>query len=362
MFRKAWLLCPYPKRGSHIPLWLILLSCVLLLACSSRPPINKPQAQALDGASAPDDPKAVPRQQQKARDVDALNEQLMARAQTQVNPGDSLLGAGDLLNIEIFEAKELNTKARISSRGFVTLPLLGQLKVDGLTAREAETRIEELYREKYIKDPHVSIFVEEHFSQRVNLVGEFKNPGTHDMVSKQRLLDVMALGGGLTEFAGRVAQIRRGPGTIKPDGDGGQEVKDVVYVDLEDLLEGGKGEFNVEIKGGDTIFVGRMGEYFLDGAVRRPGAFSLRKKMSLQEAIVAAGGMAPWADDDDVTVVRVEAGERKMYTIEMSKLENWGFPVQDQDVVVVGSNGLLRIWYGFSLGFMGTGYRDPGSR
>jgi len=349
--------------------WVSLLILFLLAACSRGPAINTAQpagtvSPVVRTTPAAVQPEAGVAKARPTQDTEALNRKLMEQARLGVDPGEALLGPGDLLQVQVFEAAELSTKARVSSRGYITLPLLGELKMDGLTAREAETHIQDLYRKKYIKDPHVSIFVEEHFSQRVNLVGEFKTPGTYDMVSKQRLLDAMALGGGLTEFAGSVAQIRRGLGTIGSDSDGGggQEGKDVLYVDLKELLEGGKGEFNVEIKGGDTIFVARVGEYFLDGAVRRPGAFFLRKKMSLQEAIVAGGGMAPWADDDDVTVVRVEGGERKMYTIEMSKLENWGFPVQDQDVVVVGSNALLRIWYGFNLGFMGTGFRDPGNR
>ena len=91
----------------------------------------------------------------------------------------------------------------------MTLPLLGSVLVDGLSAREAEEMIENLYRVRYIKDPHVSIFVEEHFSRRVTLMGQFRNPGTYDYLSKQRLLDVMALGGGLSDIAGRVVQVRR---------------------------------------------------------------------------------------------------------------------------------------------------------
>ena len=357
MFRKAWLFCPYPKRGSRIPLCLILLSCVLLLACSNSPSINKPQAKALDGASAPDDPKAMTRQQQKAQDVQVLNEKLMAQAQLQVDPGDTLLGAGDLVNIEVFEAADLNTKARISSRGYITLPLLGQLKVDGLTAREAETHIEDLYRKKYIKDPHVSIFVEEHFSQRVTLVGQFKSPGTYDLVSKQRLLDVMALGGGMTDKASRIVQVRRRGITPGPEGEMPRE--GVIYVDMDKLIRDGMTELNIQVNGGDVIFVGEAGDFFVDGAVRRPGSYPLRQRTNLQEAIVAAGGLAPYGSEV-VSIVRMEGGERKEYKVDVSKMDNWGFPVQDQDVIIVGSNTLLRIWHGFTFGFMGTGYRDPG--
>jgi len=214
-----------------------------------------------------------------------------------------------------------------------------------------------LYREKYIKDPHVSVFVEEHFSQRVTLVGQFKSPGTYDLVSRQRLLDVMALGGGVTEKAGRIVQVRRRGITPGPQKD---EVprEGVIYVDMDKLVRDGMTELNIQVNGGDVIFVGEAGDFFVDGAVRRPGSYPLRQRTNLQEAIVAAGGMAPYADEV-VSLVRMEGGERKEHTLDMAKMENWGFPVQDQDVIIVGSNALLRLWHGFSFGFMGTGFRDP---
>jgi polysaccharide biosynthesis/export protein len=351
-------LCLYPTKEIFLfVLVLLIIYCLSLSACSTSPPINKPQGEALNAASAPaDDPKAMTGQQQKARDVESLNEKLMAQAQTQVDPGDALLGPGDLLHVEVFEAEELNAKARISSRGYVTLPLLGQLEVDGLTAREAETHIEDLYRKKYIKDPHVSIFVEEHFSQRVTLVGQFNSPGTYDLVSRQRLLDVMALGGGVTEKAGRIIQVRRRG--IVPGPAGEMPKEGVIYVDMDKLIREGMTELNIQINGGDVVFVAEAGDFFVDGAVRRPGSYPLNQRTTVQEAIVAAGGMAPYADEV-VSLVRVEGGERKERTLDMDKMENWGFPVQDQDVIVVGSNPLLRIWHGFSFGFMGTGFRDP---
>jgi polysaccharide export outer membrane protein len=61
----------------------------------------------------------------------------------------------------------------------ITLPLIETVDIKGLTAIEAEEKIEAMYRERFIKNPHVSIFVEEHISQRITLVGQFKKPGTY---------------------------------------------------------------------------------------------------------------------------------------------------------------------------------------
>ena len=206
--------------------------------------------------------KSLPPAQLKQDEIAQINEQLFASARMNPDPSDYLLGSGDLLQVKVFEAEELNTTVRVSSRGNVTLPLLGAVAVKELSAREAEEKIENLYRASYIKDPHISIFVEEHFSRRVNLMGEFKNPGTYDYLSKQRLLDVMALGGGLSDKAGRVIHIRRYGASA-----GGQSV---FIVDLDQLIKDGKSELNIEINSSDVLFVPEAGTFFVDGAVRRP--------------------------------------------------------------------------------------------
>ena len=79
----------------------------------------------------------------KGDEITRLNKQLFAAARMNVDPSDYLLGAGDLLQITVFESKNLDTTVRVSSRGFVTLPLLGQVQIKGLTAREVEIKIED---------------------------------------------------------------------------------------------------------------------------------------------------------------------------------------------------------------------------
>ena len=119
--------------------------------------------------------------------------------------GDYLLGPGDLLQITVFETKELNAEVRVSSRGFISLPLLDSVDVRNLTAAEAEEKIETLLKAKYLQDPHVSVYIKEHVSKQITLVGSFKKPGTYDYVSKRKLLDVIAIAEGLSEKTGSSA-------------------------------------------------------------------------------------------------------------------------------------------------------------
>lgn len=289
-------------------------------------------------------------------EIATFNQKLLAGADLNSDPGDYLLGPGDLLQVTVFEADELGTTVRVSSRGYITLPLLGQVAVEGLTAREAEVHIENLYDQKYIKGPHVSIFVEEHVSQRVTLIGQFKSPGAYDYPSKQRLLDVMALGGGLADNAGRTAQIRRA-GQASQSGE-------TLIVDLELLIQGGHSDLNIEINGGDVIFVPEAGTFFITGAVRNPGAFPIKRQTVLIEALSAAGGLAPYADTDRIILVRhVGDGEREMMELDLDLVDAQEQVIQDRDVIFARASAWGKLMHGFRINLgvpgAGVGYADP---
>lgn len=285
-----------------------------------------------------------------------INEKLLAAAQVNTDPSDYLLGAGDLIHVTVFESKELNAKVRVSSRGFITLPLLDQVMVKGKTAHEAEVHIENLYREKYIKNPHVSIFVEEHLSQRITLLGQFVKPGTYDYLSKMRLLDVMALASGLSETAGHTVQIRR-------RNNSGQS--QTLLIDLEKIIIDGQSELNIEMNGGDVVFVPEAGMFFVDGAVRKPGAYHIKNRTKLTDAISVAGGLAPYAQTDTIILVRhLDDGDRKVLELKMADLDVQETPIQDRDLILIRSSGMGKFLYGMGInigipGVAGFGYSDP---
>jgi polysaccharide export outer membrane protein len=324
----------------------ILAAALVLSGCVSakQQRIEQQMAESLSQRSMQSD------------EMEEFNEKLLAGANMSSDPGDYLLGPGDLLQVTVFEVKDLATTVRVSSRGFITLPLLGQVQVDGLSAREAEVHIEKLYDQKYLKDPHVSIFVEEHFSQRVTLIGEFKSPGTYDYPSKQRLLDVMALGGGLSENAGRTAQIRRSGKADQPG--------ETLIVDLELLIREGRSELNIQINGGDVVFVPESGTFFISGAVRKPGAYPIKQRIILIEAISAAGGLQPYADADKIILIRhLGNGQREMMELDLDLVAAQEQVVEDRDVIFAKASAWGKFAHGFSINLgvpgAGVGYRDP---
>ncbi len=135
-------------------------------------------------------------QQKEQAEVKPEVQAVTPAAVTADNPADYLLGAGDLITVTVFES------AQPERRGTGLLARLRQpaaarqRRGGRLTAAEAEERIERLYAARYLHDPHVTVYIKEHVSKQITLVGSLVKPGTYDYVSRRRLLDVIAIARG----------------------------------------------------------------------------------------------------------------------------------------------------------------------
>lgn len=298
--------------------------------------------------------------EQKAPTADQVVVQPAVAAMATDDIGDYVLGPGDLIQLTVFETKDLNTEVRVSSRGQVSLPLIGTVDVRNLTAAEAEEKIEHLLAANYLQDPHVSIFIKEHVSRQITLVGSFKKPGTYDYVSKRNLLDVIAIAEGLTENAGTAAYITRFDDKSK---------KNINYfVDLDQLIKRGNMAQNIMVLGGDVIFIPETGQCFVDGAVRKPGTYPIKSGMTITEVVTLAGGLAGYADTDKIKLIRHmgPGKERQVLSLSYNDLQAGvgdSLLIKDQDIIFAesSSSGMLFSGSGFTLGFLGTGvsYRNP---
>jgi len=331
---------PYSLQSNHLPVLLLLLWISFLGACAS--------ANGTSVNRQVDEQQAV-EYYLAENEIRKMNDMILAQTQMNSDPGEYLLGEGDLLKISVFEAKELDATVRVNSRGFITLPLIDTIGIKGLTAIEAEEKIEAMYKKGYIKNPHVSIFVKEHISQRITLVGQFNMPGTYNYPTKQRLLDTIALGGGLSEKAGKVVQIRRS------HRDQGQP--NVVMVDLDQLVRKGNIQQNIEINGGDVIFIPEAGVFFVDGAVKRPGAYTIKHRTVIQEALVEAGGVESWAAKDRIKLVRMTPnGERKVIDLDLSQPGVKEMAIEDRDILIVDASKAGSSMKAFGISILGTGF------
>ena len=289
------------------------------------------------------------------KEVRELNEKLFASLGSASQPGDYVLTAGDLVEVSVFEAPELKREARVGARGFVTLPLLGPVQVMGLSTAEAEKRIEDLYQAKFIHDPHVSIYIKEQQGQKVTVVGSVKKPGTYDYPARRRLLDALALAEGFDDKAGKTVQVRR----VVDDPNN----PTTYLVDMDQLIQNGRTELNIEIKGGDVIYVPEAGTVYVDGGVKKPGSYPIKKQMAISEAIAAAGGLTMTANPNDVKLVRyMEDGKREVVQLTEESTQNTKITLNDRDLIFVERSAMKSAFSSFSVyfgPFGGAGFTRP---
>ena len=113
------------------------------------------------------------------------------------------IGPKDLLDIRVLEIPELNLERRVEDRGNITLPLLGDIAVQGLTAQEVRDKLEDLLRAKYVNRANVSIVIKEFANKPVSIVGAVMKPGTLNISGRWTLLQAISAAGGLAPNAGK---------------------------------------------------------------------------------------------------------------------------------------------------------------
>ena len=332
---------------------LALTSCAGIQRQTAQPAGATPAATpALASAtsnsspnSSPAPPAAVP-----AISASDLNRKLLSQTASAQDDSDLPLGPGDLIEVSVFDVQELSgLKLRISNSGNITLPLIGTLPAAGLGAVELQTAIRARLQEKYMHDPQVSVFVTEHKSQRISVIGAVKNGGVFTLTGPFRLADALAMAGGLMDDAGlTVYVIRKVPADGSPTGPEARLAQVITAVDLESLA-GGKRELNLPLQAGDVIEVPRAGSFYVGGEVNRPGSFLLKARTTLDQVPAVAGGVKDASDWDDIRVYRARPdGTRDVMTFSLNEFEK-GKPapeVQANDVVVVGKSYLKAFLYG----------------
>jgi polysaccharide export outer membrane protein len=208
---------------------------------------------------------------------------------------DYRIGPDDELSIVVLQAHELNTTARVSDQGAISLPLIGKVIASGRTTTELEAVIEEQYAQKYIKNPEVTVQVTDVRSRAVTVVGAVRRPGVVQVRGSTTLLEVISLTGGLTEEAGDSIVVFNRAGTAAPRG-----------VDLKALMEARDPGVNIAIHPGDVVNVRGAHIVYVVGAVKKPGAFAMRgnDRLTVLRALALGEGLAQNAAEQDALVVR----------------------------------------------------------
>jgi len=327
-----------------------LLFLVFIFSCASPQPSKR---ETISSSPFPPEP-------QYSRQVKAMNDKiLMGVLSTRRDPHqDYRIGPEDLLEVSVFEDEKLNKMVRVSSQGNISLPLLGILRVKGLTPYELEKEIRELLAEKYFQNPNVSVFIKEYRSQRISVMGAVEKSGVFDVTGQKTVLDILAMAGGLKGDAGPLLFLIR---PASPQEELVKEKKDLdepppktFMIDLEELLVKGDISLNLPLIHGDVINIPVSGKIFVGGEVRSPGGFPLGgKKVTVGQAITLAGGLSPKAAGSETKIFRYsEKGtEREMLSINVyaiQKGESEDLYLKENDIIMVHKSGtkafLIEFW------------------
>ena len=245
--------------------------------------------------------------------------------------GVVMLGVGDLIEISVFNVPELKARARVSNAGDVYLPLIDYVHVEGLTQEEAQSVIEKRLSDGgFVRNPHVTIFVDEAASQGVTLLGEVGKPGIYPDVADHKLYEVISQAGGFTAAASRkIAIIRRNqPQPIRID----------LPRNLADDLSG-----NVDVLPGDTITVPRAPIIYVVGDVGRPSGLLVDNgTLTVLQALALAGGPNHTAKMGGARIIRRTPSGLTETPVQLKKMLETKAPditLQADDILFVPMSG-----------------------
>lgn len=248
------------------------------------------------------------------------------------------IGAGDLLEMSVFDTPELSGKLRVSNTGDISLPLVGSMHVDGMKAVEAQDLIRQKYIDgSFLKDPQVTLFVAEYATQGVSVVGEVKNPGIYPAFGSHHLLDYLSVAQGLTPLAGTTIVITHAGHPEQP-----RSVKITAGAAPMPLN-------NPEILSGDTIYVERTGLIYVVGDVMRPGGFPMDHdgQLTILQAVALAMGTSPTAAKSSAKLIRTTLQGREEIPVNLKKIlsaKATDTPMQDNDILFVPSSIAKTTW------------------
>ena len=204
------------------------------------------------------------------------------------------LGPGDTVHVTVFQQPDLTTDARINDKGAIGMPLVGQVKVSGLTTTEAATSIAEALKQgQYLKAPQVSVALTTVRSRQVSMLGLIVRPGRYPLEEAHtKLPDLIAAAGGIAAGGDENVTVMR---------DGKSEKVSSLSKDFE-------------LKGGDTVYIDRAPVFYIYGEVVHSGAYPVKSGMTVMQAISIGGGLTPRASESRIKLRRAAAdGKTREY-------------------------------------------------
>ncbi len=252
------------------------------------------------------------------------------------NPGDYVLGPDDVLRIKVLDEEGLDKTITVSSDGFITYPLLGDLRVDGLSVMQLDAQVTSLLARDFLVDPEVVVEVVKPRSKKVYIMGGVKQPGYHELQGEQRLLGTLLEAGGPNSFNTEARILRLPKGDV-----GSEETLSPIVVDLQKLFEEGDQTQNIVLQDGDVVMVGAKSaspgeegqiaalaagsnQFYVVGSVLKPGIYTYKEGDTVLDAVLRAGGFTEFASRNSTKVVREANGKTRTMRVKMKDIMEKG--------------------------------------
>lgn len=342
---------PVPKQPAGSSGWIsvacIFIGLSLLGGCG--------------GASQPVLTPQVLSQIQTPRSNQDLQHRLMLQApQAPLSSyKDYQVGPEDLVEVTFFGNDELGRKVRVNGRGEISLPLIGVLRVAGLSPQEIEAKLVQLYKEgKFLRNPQITVIVKEYRHQRVMVTGAVSSPGSFEVIGPRTLLEMLGKAGGLNEKAGDFVHVIRHQSAaalnkakkeaaVKSFSSGSE----TIIIDLKRLLISGALELNIPIQNGDVIHVPHAQAAYVLGAVKRPGEVLIKDKLTVTQALSLSQGLDPSLASNSISILRFdENGQRIIIPVNYKGVTSGQDPdpaIKPNDIVFVQESGFRRFFLDF---------------
>ena len=239
---------------------------------------------------------------------------------------DYRLGADDRIQVSVNGDPKLTQQVVIGPDGRVSLPLVGDVALGGLTVREATETVTELLARDYLVDPKVDLQIIEYKSRWVMVTGEVGKPGRVALRGAATLKDVLADADGLAVGAGDDVVISRDA----PEGAG----KIQIPVDRRAFEHA---EVNPPLKSGDIVSVPARPYVYVQGEVRSSNKVPLERGMTLMKAISIVGGLTEWASEKGIQIISEgSTGEKRLFNLkDIRELRVPDPPLKGGDVIYV---------------------------
>jgi polysaccharide export outer membrane protein len=247
---------------------------------------------------------------------------------------DYRVGPGDLLEVVVFGNDDLSRSTNVQTNGTISLALLGDVNVAGLTLAEVKTKLTSLLARDYLVNPQVDVKVKEYHSQFVTVIGEVNSAGKKPLRGRTRLIDVLVESGGFTPRASGEIVITRAEGTFA----GGLKTLKM-RLGSSSLTAQDQVNLEIPLQSGDIITASPKYYVTVEGEVMRPNRYVLEGDLTVSGAISSAGGLTRFGSQD-VKVRRVDpqTGQTTIFEVDLKTVRRGKAvdpPLMPNDVVSV---------------------------